>query len=441
MDNPRGHQVDRRDVEARLLATLERLLQLDATDVTGTLNAAAQLVGEALSADKVDAFLYHPENQTLQVAGLSETPMSRHEVAIGLDRLAIADGGRLVEVFETGIPFSTGHADRDPLISKGITQRLGARSLIAVVLEIGGERRGLLQVVSAREEAFSEQDQAFFVAVATWIGLLLHRAELVEQLTAAAAEAGKRIAADELISVLAHDLRNLLSPISLRLQLLRRRFVQEQRLAEAGDIQQVLTSVARLNGLIRNLLDTARLEHGLFAIEPQECDLTALAHETAVLLTTPTTPIDVQAAANVIVQGDPERLRQMLENLLGNAIQHSPTGAHIALTVEVERQAESSTTRAPRPARGTRGSHASQAAQAAQDWAVLAIQDQGEGIPPELLPRLFNRYVRGEESHGVGLGLYVSSRIVEAHDGTLTAESEPGQGARFIVRLPLVATS
>lgn len=441
MDKPQSHEEERRDVEARLLTTLERLLQLDATNVTGTLNAAAHLVGEALNAEKVDAFLYHPENQTLQVAGLSNTPMSRHEVAIGLDRLTIADGGRLVEVFQTGELYATGHADQDPLVRKGITEGLGIRSLIAVVLEMGGERRGLLQVASAREEAFSEQDQAFFSAVATWIGLLLHRAELVEQLTASAAEAGKRVAADELISVLAHDLRNLLSPVSLRLQLLRRRFEQEQRPAEAGDIQQVLASVGRLNGLIRNLLDTARLEHGLFAIEPQECDLTALARESAALLSTPTTPIDVHAAADVIVQGDPERLRQVMENLLGNAIQHSPTGARISVTIEVERHAASGTIQSTRATRGARRTPATNTTPAAVDWAIVVIQDQGEGIPPELMPRLFERYVRGEESRGIGLGLYVSSRIAEAHDGTLTAESEPGQGARFILRLPLVATS
>lgn len=422
MDDPQGqYKVEQRDVEARLLSTLERLLQLDATNVSGTLNAAAQLVGEALNAEKVDAFLYHPENQTLQVAGLSQTPMSRQQVALGLDRIAIADGGRIVEVFQTGVAYATGHADQDPGVRPGITKGLGVRSILAIALEVGGERKGVLQIASAREEAFSERDQAFFPAVATWVGLVLHRAELVEQLTTQAVEDAKRVAADDLIGILAHDLRNLLSPINLRLQLLRRRYEQEQRQRDSQEIQHVLASVERLHGLIRNLLDAARLEQGLFTVEPQECDLTALVRETVELLHTPATPMHIQAPAHVIVQADPERLRQVLENLLSNALQHSPPDASISIALHVERQ----------PINDDR----------IEDWAVLAIEDQGEGIPSELLPRLFDRYVRGEESRGVGLGLYVAHRIIEAHDGTLTADSAPGQGARFTIRLPLVASA
>lgn len=421
MDNPQGHdEVEQRDVEARLLSTLERLLQLDATNVSRTLNAAAHLVGEALNAEKVDAFVYHPENETLQVAGLSQTPMSRQQVALGLDRLAIADGGRLVEVFHTGVPYATGHADQDSRVRPGITKGLGVRSILAIPLEVGGERKGVLQVASAREEAFTERDQTFFPAVATWVGLVLHRAELVEQLTTQAVEEAKRVAADDLIGILAHDLRNLLSPINLRLQVLRRRYEQEQRQRDSQEIRHVLASVERLHGLIRNLLDTARLEQGLFTIEPQECDLAALARETVELLYTPATPMHIQAPEHVLVQADPERLRQVLENLLSNALQHSPPDAPISIALSVERQ----------PANDDR----------IEDWAVLTIEDQGEGIPPELLPRLFDRYVRGEESRGVGLGLYVAYRTIEAHAGTLTAASAPGQGARFTIRLPLVAS-
>jgi signal transduction histidine kinase len=75
------------------------------------------------------------------------------------------------------------------------------------------------------------------------------------------------------------------------------------------------------------------------------------------------------------------------------------------------------------------------------EWATLIIQDHGPGIPRALLTRLFERYVKGQHSLGIGLGLYVSYRIVEAHGGTLTAESIPGQGARFTIRLPLLVDS
>src|SRR5690242_11854190 len=271
------HDDDSRDAAERLLTTLEQMLQLDATNVAETLNAAAHLVGEATSAEKVDLFLYHPENHTLQVAGLSNTPMSKHEVELGLDRLAIADGGRVVEVFQTGEIYATGHADQDPAMLRGITEELGVRSLLAAALDVGGERRGVLQAASALEDAFSEQDRRFFEAATRWVGLVVHRAELVEQLTLSAAEEARRLAADELITVLAHDLGNLVTPLSLRLQFLRRKVARKSTTSESKEFEILLANVARLQGLIMNLLDTARLDHGLFAIEPEACDLMALA--------------------------------------------------------------------------------------------------------------------------------------------------------------------
>ena len=116
-----SHGATHRGETRRLLGTLERLLQLDATHLTETLNAAAQVVGEAVGAEKVDLFLYHPENHTLQVAGLSQTPMSRREVELELDRIALAEGGRIAGVFETGAALT---ADSTPGHGARFTLRL-----------------------------------------------------------------------------------------------------------------------------------------------------------------------------------------------------------------------------------------------------------------------------------------------------------------------------
>ena len=70
-------------------------------------------------------------------------------------------------------------------------------------------------------------------------------------------------------------------------------------------------------------------------------------------------------------------------------------------------------------------------------WAVVTVTDQGPGIPPELFPRLFDRFARGPGSSGLGIGLYLASRIVVAHGGTLTADPNPAIGARFQMKLPL----
>jgi two-component system, OmpR family, sensor kinase len=112
-----------------------------------------------------------------------------------------------VEVFQTGSPYLTGHADQDPAELRGITHGMGVRSTVAVALEVGGARRGALVANSTRPDVFSDCDVRFLEAVSCWVGDVAHRAKLTEQLTAQAAEQGRRAAADELVA-LAHDLRN-----------------------------------------------------------------------------------------------------------------------------------------------------------------------------------------------------------------------------------------
>src|SRR5918998_6980900 len=106
----------------RLLATLEQLLAIDETDLHGALNRACHMVAEALGADKVDAVLYDAATESLVAAGTSHTPMGRKQHAIGLDRLPVANGGREVDVFLTGVPYATGEADQDPGQLRGMTE-------------------------------------------------------------------------------------------------------------------------------------------------------------------------------------------------------------------------------------------------------------------------------------------------------------------------------
>jgi two-component system, OmpR family, sensor kinase len=108
---------------------------------------------------------------------------------------------------------------------------------------------------------------------------------------------------------------------------------------------------------------------------------------------------------------DPDRIRQALENLLANAVKHSPAGGAVSLQVAT-------------------------LARGGDQAAVITVADEGPGIPPELLPRLFERFAAGPGSTGLGLGLYLASRIAAAHGGTLTVDSAPGHGARFALSLP-----
>jgi two-component system OmpR family sensor kinase len=134
--------------------------------------------------------------------------------------------------------------------------------------------------------------------------------------------------------------------------------------------------------------------------------------ETAALLQTPQRPIEVRAQETIVVEGDPNRVRQVIENLVSNAQRHSRDG--VPVVIECARE------------RGEK-----------KTWAVVTVQDKGPGIAPDLLPQIFTRFVRGKSRHGLGLGLYLARGIAEAHKGTLTVESKLGSGATFRLALPV----
>jgi two-component system, OmpR family, sensor kinase len=187
---------------------------------------------------------------------------------------------------------------------------------------------------------------------------------------------------------------------------------RESRESDVKSADELLASLGRLNQLIADLLDVERLEQGIFAISPQPTDLVALAQETAAGLGGHASEIQVQAPESLVVSADPSRIRQALENLIANALQHSPQGAPVVVSVQREM--------------GPGG-----------EMAAISVTDQGPGIPQDVLPGLFQRFGAGPTSKGLGLGLYLACRIAAAHRGTLTVDSAPGTGASFRLALPL----
>src|SRR3954470_19845201 len=112
----------------RRRSTLEQLLALDAVDLDGALNEAAQIVAEALGADKVDAFIYEAKTECLVARGTSDTPMGRLQIALGLIRLPLANGGGAAGVFRRRASHGDGHGGEDPVEVEGIKTALGVRS-------------------------------------------------------------------------------------------------------------------------------------------------------------------------------------------------------------------------------------------------------------------------------------------------------------------------
>jgi signal transduction histidine kinase len=401
--------------QQRLLDTLQKLLVLPAIDLPTAMNQAAQLVHEALNADKVDAFLFDSSKNSLRAMGTSDTPMGRQQRAQGLDVLPLANGGQVARVYQSGQPYLHGDMEQEQDEVPGLVHVLGIHSQILVPLDVSGDRRGVLSAQSTARDFFTKEDLRFLQAVACWVGALAHRAELVDASTLAAREHGRRESAEELVLVLAHDLRNHLSPLANRIELMRLRAEREHRTADLHDVEGARLAMKRLARLISDLLDVERIEQGIFSLQLQPVDLMALLHETARLLSCPEVGVEVSGPPTLVVTGDADRLRQALENLIGNAIKHTPPGKGVAVRAQLDAPLE------------------------APPFALIDIVDQGPGILPEILPHLFERFARAGGAQGLGLGLYLAQRIAVAHGGTLMVSSTIGEGASFRLRLPAAA--
>ena len=399
----------------RLLTTLQSVLDLPVIDLKETLHQAAQFVTQALGAEKVDVFLYDPSTESLIALGTSETPLGKKEQAVGLDRLPLAERGRVVDAYLTGKLYWTGQAQNDPNELKEIKEELEIKSEMIIPLSVNGEWRGALLASSRRANAFTEQDLRFFEVITRWIGVTIHRTELVEQHMNHVREQERQIAAEEMLTVMAHDLRNYLTPLKVRFDLLERRAYQDVQEPYARELRLAHQTLARLDQLVANLLDIARLRHGLFSLNLQPVDLVELVEELVPIWNIPHHPINIQAPTTLTIKADRDRLQQALENLLSNATTHAfpDTPVQVSVAQEVRN---------------------------GRLWGTVTISNQGPGIPQDLLASLFQPFVKGAQSQGLGLGLYVTQRIAQAHQGTLTVQTEVGTMTRFLLTLPVDPT-
>lgn len=231
--------------------------------------------------------------------------------------------------------------------------------------------------------------------------------ELVEKLEEAALQR------QELLQLVSHDLRGPLSVVLAQVQSILR------RLGDGGDAQLLrsLSSIERggrrLAAMVGDLLDTTSLESGQLELRRVPTSLPALASELAeALVPGERERIRLEVSGELPeVQVDQARVERALLNLLTNALKYSP--AHAQVTVRIERM---------------------------DNELVTSVADQGRGIAPEAVPRLFERFYRvsgGENVEGLGLGLYITRLLIEAHGGRVWVESEPGEGSTFFFALPI----
>ncbi len=222
---------------------------------------------------------------------------------------------------------------------------------------------------------------------------------------------------DEFLAMLAHELRNPLAPIRAALHILELPQIDAARARQAREIMN--RQVGHMVHLVDDLLDAARIMRGRIELRQQPHEMMHIV-EHAIETARPV--INAQGHSLVLnaphrsvpITADAVRLAQAIANLLTNAAKYTERAGRIFVTVAAE-----------------------------GDHAVLRVRDQGVGIEPELLPRIFDLFVQGERAlarsqGGLGIGLALVKRLVELHGGTVTASSEGrGKGSEFAVRIPM----
>lgn len=285
----------------------------------------------------------------------------------------------------------------------------GLKSGMVVPISCGQIVQGAITFYSTdSNRSFDEKDLELAQELAWRVGLALENAMLYTQ---AREEVSLR---ENLMSVVSHDLKNPLLSIRLNTQLI-------DRAAESttdsvflkGAANRIRQTSLQMERLIDDLLDVSRMEsHGL-AIEPMECELQPLIEE-AVEVFRPiaqdkSIQLELDCPAQMSCACDPERIIQVLSNLLGNALKFSPAGKSVRLSVCKQ-----------------------------NEEILISVSDEGPGIPADHLHRVFERYWQAPQvkRQGIGLGLHIAKGIVEAHQGRIWAENR-GVGSLFQFTLPL----
>lgn len=293
-------------------------------------------------------------------------------------------------------------------------QAQGARSALAVPILSGDEVAAVLYAEGERPGAFARGQVITLQTLADGIGILLRNAELyatLEHTNARLVELDRT--KSELVNVVAHDFRAPLAAILGWAELLCGEAAAGEEARERA--QAIVGAASRMAGLMDRTLETTRLETGQFAFDFRLVELGARIRETAErfpfdaahqpVLELPDEPLPAWA--------DGERIAEVVENLLQNAVKYSPDGGPVRLEVKRERET-----------------------------AVVSVSDRGIGIAPEDMAKLFRPFsrLRDRRSSGIqgfGLGLSICERFVRAHGGRFEVTSRPGEGSTFRFTLPL----
>jgi signal transduction histidine kinase/CBS domain-containing protein len=394
---PAPHRLD------SLVSLVRRISQAD--DPDSILQSVLASLSPLMPVDQAFILFLQPENTSLKVAAAYRGPAAPGEP---FEEIPVRDTlSGYVCLHHRSLRIDDLHQERRFPHSQDLWMPGGSlRSVIAVPLSERQNTFGVLQFWSVRPYSYLESDLELLELAAGYIASMIQRSWRLQK-----EQESNRIK-DEFLAVVTHDLRNTIQGVMSYSQLLERK-VAEPRLQTLA--RGVVESARHMSNLTNDLHDLARMGMQAMRVEPQTCVLREtvdkvteefcdFAQQEKVELREP----DVDAG--LLVRADPVRLRQVLSNLVSNAVKYNQPGGWVKVS-----------------------------AQGVINGVRIVVEDSGIGIPPEAQANIFALFTRASNHRrrdSSGLGLAISKQLVELHGGTLELRSQPGEGSAFTVFLP-----
>lgn len=422
MERSQAREADRRAEEAeRLRDELGRRI-----DVLETTSRAARALGSSLDLDVAfDAFVS-------ELRGL--LPFDRAAILLveGAGARVMATSGRGAnEYLMPGTAITVAGSILEGVIAEGRTiyredmaeaqfreepalVELGMRSRVLAPLQLGTRSIGAIALSRGEPNAFGREE----IELVTLLGRLV--ATAVQNLLTYEAE---RATVDELrrlsslradfVSLVSHELRSPMAAVIGSARTLQQRWRELRPEQREAFLAVIADETTRLSALVGDVLDTSRIEAGTFGYHFSDVDLAEVVRDSVAAAEIGQDEVELKAdlpATLPRVRGDAERLRQLVDNLISNAIKYSDSGGAVLVDVHAD-----------------------------NGDVVVRVSDSGPGIQPEHHFQIFEKFGRatGSNKPGTGLGLFLSRSFAEAHGGTLAVESRPGEGSTFTLRLPV----
>jgi signal transduction histidine kinase len=399
-----GRRIDVLEATSRAARALASSLDLDA--------AFAAFVSELrglLGFDRAAILLAEGEGaRVMATAGIGADDFLPPGTAIDVE------GSILTEVIETGRTLYREDIQDVRYPEENGLLALGVRARVLAPLQLGTRAIGALALSRNEPRSFRQEE----VELVTLLGRLV--ATAVQNLRTYEAERAtveelRRLSAlrADFVSLVSHELRSPMAAVIGSARTLQARWRELRPEQREAFLAVIADETSRLSALVGDVLDTSRIEAGTFAYRFADVDLAEILRDSvaAAEFGQDEVRLAVELPPSLPgVRGDAERLRQLVDNLISNAIKYSDTGSEVRVD-----------------ARADNGN------------LVVRIRDSGPGINPEHQIQIFEKFGRagGSAKPGTGLGLFLSRSFAEAHGGTLAVESHPGEGATFTLTLPL----